>query len=140
MKDRPFARGISEESRAGRQLLVLLLVLDLLFVSLLTGLPLYADAEQEVRRSNAEDLIKGEKIFGKYCSGCHGRYGQGDGYRMLGPSPADFTSPASRKQSDEELLKTIHEGKPNMPPWKTRLSKQDSSDVLAYIRKLSEQQ
>ena len=63
MKDRPFARGISEESRAGRRLLVLLLVLDLLFVPLLSGLPLYADAEQEARPSDAEDLIKGEEDF-----------------------------------------------------------------------------
>ena len=67
MKVRPFTREISEESHAGRRLLVLLLVLDLLFVSLLSGLPHYADAEQEVRHSDAEDLIRGEKIFVKYC-------------------------------------------------------------------------
>jgi hypothetical protein len=37
------------------------------------------------------------------------------------------------------LLRTIHEGKPNMPNWKYRLSPQDSKDVLAYIRSLSNQ-
>ncbi len=114
------------------------LMLVLMLISGLSALPHDADAEQK-EQHGPQDLIKGEKIFVKYCSGCHGRYGQGDGYRMLGPSPADFTSAASKGQSDADLLKTIHEGKPNMPSWKTRLSKNDSRDVLAYVRKLSEQ-
>jgi mono/diheme cytochrome c family protein len=42
-------------------------------------------------------------------------------------------------ESDAELLKTIHEGKPNMPAWKARLSKKDTRDVLAYIRNLIEE-
>ena len=33
--------------------------------------------------------------------------------------------------------KTIHEGNPNMPSWKGRLSEQDSRAVLAYIRTLA---
>lgn len=111
----------------------------MLFV-LAMGLAVYsvcADAAQEMRR-DTPDLMKGKKIFVKYCSGCHGPLGQGDGYRMLGSTPADFTSLASRQKSDAELLKTIHEGKPNMPAWKFRLSKKDSQDVLAYIRTLAE--
>ena len=115
---------------------MLVLVLGLLLASVLSGLPHHADAEEEALSSTV-DLIKGEKIFVKYCSGCHGRYGKGDGYRMLGRSPADFTSPESVQKTDADLLKTIHEGKPNMPAWKLRLSKADSRDVLAYIRNLS---
>lgn len=85
------------------------------------------------------DLAKGRMIFNKHCSGCHGTSGQGDGYRILGANPADFTSPSTRMKSDASLLKTIHEGKPMMPAWKLRLSQQDSRDVLGYIRKLAEQ-
>jgi mono/diheme cytochrome c family protein len=105
---------------------------------LLAGLagPLYAHG-QDVQ-PGAVNLTKGKKIFQKYCSGCHGLYGKGDGYRLLGRSPADLSSIGTSQQSDSALLKTIHEGKPNMPVWKHRLSAKDSRDVLAYIRSLSE--
>jgi mono/diheme cytochrome c family protein len=82
------------------------------------------------------DPTKGRKIFVKYCSGCHGAKGQGDGYRLLGPDAANLASPTTQERSNEELLRTIHEGKPNMPVWKYRLSIEDSQDVLAYIRSL----
>ena len=84
------------------------------------------------------DLARGEVIFKRYCSGCHGATGQGDGYRILGANPADLTSPSTRKKSDATLLETIHEGKVNMPAWKPRLSLEKSRDVLAYIRTLAE--
>ena len=97
----------------------------------------YAGADQQMSL-DTPDLKKGKMIFVKYCSGCHGPLGQGDGYRILGPSPADLASLASKQQSDTALLRTIHEGKPNMPAWQFRLSKEDSRDVLAYIRTLAE--
>ena len=58
--------------------------------------------------------------------------GNGDGYLLLGPEPANLTRPATKTKSDAALLQTIHEGKPNMPSWKTRLSEEDSRAVLAY--------
>jgi len=109
------------------------LILGLLLVG---GLPLTVYAEKGGRNP---DLAKGKMIFNKHCSGCHGTSGQGDGYRILGANPADFTSPSTRMKSDASLLKTIHEGKPMMPAWKLRLSQKESRDVLAYIRKLAEQ-
>lgn len=104
----------------------------------LFGLPVFANAERDVRPT-AQDLVRGKRIFVKYCSSCHGPSGRGDGYRLLGPSPADLTASATRQQADEDHLKTIHEGKPNMPAWKLRLSKKDSMDVLNYIRSFTEQ-
>ena len=80
---------------------------------------------------------KGKKIFIKHCAGCHGVAGKGDGYKLLGPDPANLTAPTTKKKSDVALLKTIHEGKSIMPSWKVRLSEQDSRDVLSYIRTLS---
>lgn len=86
---------------------------------------------------DSADAWRGRQIFVKYCSGCHGAQGQGDGYPLLGPDPANLGSPATKERTDEELIRSIHEGKPNMPPWKYRLSPQDSKDVLAYIRSLA---
>lgn len=82
-------------------------------------------------------MAKGKKVFAKYCAGCHGAGGDGGGYKLLGSDPANLTSPSIKKKSDSVLLKTIHEGNPNMPSWKARLSEQDSRAVLAYIRTLA---
>jgi mono/diheme cytochrome c family protein len=87
--------------------------------------------------SSSADQAQGKKIFARYCVGCHGKEGTGDGYRLLGPEPADLTRPATKSKSNAALLHTIHEGKPNMPSWKVRLSEQESRAVLAYIRMLA---
>jgi mono/diheme cytochrome c family protein len=87
--------------------------------------------------SAAARIDDGKKVYVRHCAGCHGIEGKGDGYKLLGPDPANVTAPSTKKKSDTALLKTIHEGKPNMPSWKVRLSEQDSRDVLAYIRTLA---
>jgi mono/diheme cytochrome c family protein len=87
--------------------------------------------------SKSVDVAKGEKVFVRHCAGCHGLEGKGDGYLLLGPEPANLTRPTTKKRSDTMLLQTIHEGKPNIPSWKTRLSEEDSRNVLAYIRTLA---
>lgn len=92
---------------------------------------------QEVADSGQAQMAKGKKVYAKYCAGCHGAGGDGGGYKLLGSDPANLTSPSIKKKSDSALLKTIHEGKPNMPSWKARLSEQDSRAVLAYIRTLT---
>ncbi|OQW34309.1 MAG: hypothetical protein A4E19_02285 [Nitrospira sp. SG-bin1] len=86
--------------------------------------------------SKSPHVAKGETVFIRHCAGCHGDKGKGDGYLLLGPDPANFTRPATKKKSDAALLQTIHEGKPNMPSWKGRLSEEESRAVLAYIRTL----
>jgi mono/diheme cytochrome c family protein len=83
-------------------------------------------------------LQKGRQIFRQYCAGCHGPEGQGDGYRLLGPSPADLTSRLTQGKSDEDLLQSIHAGRPNMPAWNVKLTETDRQNVLAYIRSLVE--
>ncbi|MEW6245086.1 MAG: cytochrome c [Nitrospirota bacterium] len=87
--------------------------------------------------SPARDLARGKALYQRHCAGCHGPQGRGDGYRLLGPEPANLTSPSTKGKSDEELLKTLHEGKPNMPSWKLRLSEEESRNVLAYVRSLT---
>lgn len=87
--------------------------------------------------SPSADQTKGKRIFAQHCAGCHGTAGKGDGYLLLGPDPANLTRPVAKQKSDAMLLQTIHEGKPNMPSWKARLSENESRAVLAYIRTLA---
>ncbi len=93
-------------------------------------------AQPEVDSRGADD-VRGKMIFARHCAGCHGPEGKGNGYMMLGPDPANLTRPSTTQKSDTTLLQTIHEGKPNMPSWKLRLSEEDSHAVLAYIRTLT---
>jgi mono/diheme cytochrome c family protein len=103
--------------------------------SLLFGVVVQAQAEP---KAQSGDVARGKILFVRYCTGCHGPQGGGDGYRFLrGPDAANLSSPSTRKKSDADLLKTIHDGKPNMPPWNTRLSEKESRDVLVYVRTLA---
>lgn len=109
---------------------------NLLFIAAtlaLTGLTWSKASSQTEPRENKKT---GKAIYEKLCAACHGPQGKGDGYKMLGPDPANLTSPTTTRKTDAELLRTIHKGKPNMPAWKIRLSEQEIEDVLAYIRSL----
>jgi len=101
---------------------------------LLLGTVTLGEAET---KAGSGDVASGKTLFARYCTGCHGPQGGGDGYKFLrGPDPANLTSPSTKKKSDADLFKTIHDGKPNMPPWNVRLSEEESRDVLAYVRTL----
>ncbi|NGZ11703.1 MAG: c-type cytochrome [Nitrospira sp. LK70] len=104
-------------------------------VAIVAGSQLAIAAPKEADSSSA-DQTKGKGIFAQHCAGCHGPAGRGDGYLLLGPDPANLTRPETKQKSDAMLLQTIHEGKPNMPSWKVRLSESESRAVLAYIRTL----
>ncbi|TKB94319.1 MAG: cytochrome c [Nitrospira sp.] len=114
----------------------ILRVLTVGFVSgLLFGTVTQGQAEPKAQNG---DAARGKSLFARHCTGCHGPEGGGDGYKFLrGPDPANLRSPSIRKKTDADLFQTIHEGKPNMPPWKTRLSQEESRDILAYVRTLA---
>lgn len=86
------------------------------------------------------DAAKGKVIYDKHCAACHGPQGRGDGPtgKVLVPPAADFTSAASRKKSDAQLLAIIENGKPPtaMTAWKGQLAAQEIQDVLAYVKTL----
>jgi mono/diheme cytochrome c family protein len=102
--------------------------------ALLVGPALPAQTESS---SLEGDAARGKPLFEKNCAGCHGPQGKGDGYRLLGPDPANLTSALTREKSDDDLLETIHRGKQNMPAWKVILSDKQTKDVLAYVRTLA---
>ena len=97
-----------------------------------------AQGQVQPKVAPSDDVARGKILFIKYCTGCHGPEGEADRYRFVsGPDPANLTLPSTSKKSDVDLLKTIHDGKPNMPPWEVRLSEKERKDVLAYVRTLA---
>jgi mono/diheme cytochrome c family protein len=116
--------------------------LEKVVVKVVCGLIVIVLASQHMNTASVaadslgEGASKGKRIFARHCAGCHGPEGKGDGYLLLGPAPANLNRSATKNKSEAALLNTIHEGKPNMPAWKLRLSEEDSRAVVAYIKTL----
>jgi cytochrome c oxidase cbb3-type subunit 2 len=92
---------------------------------------------------------KGKVVYDKWCAGCHGEKGDGDGdgAREMLPRPRDFTrgvykirtTASGEIPTDEDLMHVIAEGMPGtaMPAWKEKLSEQERRDIVAYIKSFS---
>ena len=96
-----------------------------------------------------QDTTRGKAVYVKWCAGCHGDGGAGDGpsaAHML-PRPRNFTGAIYKIRStasgqlptDADLMRAIDEGLPGsaMPAWKGRLSDGERRDVAAYIKTFS---
>jgi len=102
-----------------------------------------------VSRLTPQDTTAGKKVYVKWCAGCHGDGGAGDGTaaaHML-PRPRNFTgaiykirtTASGQLPTDADLMRAIDEGLPGsaMPAWKGRLSDAERRDVAAYIKTFS---
>lgn len=124
----------TEKGRPGMGKIFIQIVMGLAAIAVGSQFAIAAPKEAD---SPSADYADGKRIFTRYCAGCHGPEGKGDGYLLLGPEPANLARPATKIKSDVALLQIIHEGKPNMPSWKVRLSENESRAVLDYIRTLA---
>jgi cytochrome c6 len=83
--------------------------------------------------SFAED---GADIFKSKCAACHGADGKGATAMGKALKLRDLTSADVQKQSDAELTDIVTKGKGKMPSYEGKLSKDQISDVVKYIRTL----
>jgi len=88
------------------------------------------------RAASAEPSDPGEAAYRRTCIACHGVDGQGNG----GKTAADFTSPTGvLKKHDSALLASILDGATGpigvMPAHRALLASDESTAVLAYVRK-----
>ena len=92
-------------------------------------------------------LERGETLYQKQCSACHGEKGSGDGKAayLLYPKPRDFSgvrfkliSTDNAVPSNEDLFRTITRGMPGsaMPPW-GHLTEDDRWGLVYYVKKLA---
>lgn len=84
----------------------------------------------------------GKKLYRRFCIGCHGPDGDGEGMnaQWIDPKPRDFTeatfkcrsTPTGTLPTDEDLFNAITRGfvTTNMPPWRP-LSPQQRADLVA---------
>ena len=78
-----------------------------------------------------------EYHYARFCAGCHGNSGEGNGRigRFKKLEPADLTDANFwRMHEDEQLLKSIRDGKDNMPAFHYYLNQKEQREILQYIK------
>ncbi len=94
-------------------------------------------------RPSAYELQLGKQVYQRYCVGCHGDRGAGDGFNSfnLDPHPRDLGNPVFQKsKSNSDLADAIRRGGAGvgltslMPPWGHTLDDRHISAVVLYIR------
>lgn len=80
-----------------------------------------------------DSVKKGEAIFMKNCTSCHGIVGKKN-WAKITPEPGDPASDRFQKQTDGELFYKITTGKIPMPEFKNILPENDRWNVIAYFR------
>jgi cytochrome c oxidase cbb3-type subunit I/II len=90
----------------------------------------------------------GKKLYRRYCVGCHGPLGDGNGENApwIDPKPRDFvgatfkcrSTPTGTLPTDQDLYNAISRGfyNSNMPHWDA-LEEQNRVDLVAYIKTFS---
>jgi cytochrome c oxidase cbb3-type subunit 2 len=123
--------------------------LYLVLVAALT-LPLLASAQE--MESHIGDLTghsaAGSQLYYRYCWGCHGARGDGNGENApyVTPLPRNFvqgtfkcrSTPTGTLPLDSDLYNSLYRGFnfTNMPSWKA-LTKQQRADLVAFIKTFS---
>ena len=90
-------------------------------------------------------LVIGTNNYAKYCTGCHGADGQGNGFNaaFLPRKPTAHANTAEMsRRPDDTLYDAIHSGgyivnkSHLMPPWGQSLSSTEIRELVAHIRTL----
>jgi cytochrome c oxidase cbb3-type subunit 2 len=114
--------------------------------ALLIGAGLSARAEDATPLTLPE--TQGKAVYAKYCVGCHGEKGDGNGPAapMLDPRPRNFTlgafkfrtTPTGNPPTEEDLLRTLGQGVhgTSMPSWRL-VPEDDRRSVIEYLKTFS---
>ena len=85
----------------------------------------------------------GEKLYGRYCSVCHGESGEGNGALVVArriPFAPDITRPPATERSDAYLLALLEHGRGLMPSVRFGEPSRPHHDpawaIIAHVRKL----
>jgi cytochrome c1 len=90
---------------------------------------------------------KGKRLYEHYCAVCHGLQGKGDGFNAynLNPKPKDMTEKGYLDSVTNDWLKqAVSLGGRGvkrsvlMPAYEGTLNEEQTADVVAYLRHLSE--
>ena len=123
-----------------------------LVLSIVVASPLLlAQTEGETTPEVGTEVFRGEQVYNRACTSCHGRAGDGNGpaARYLDPRPRDFrlgtykfrSTPDGELPTSDDLIHTIKFGVPRttMPAWEGLLTEREIESVAAYIMTFSDE-
>ena len=95
-----------------------------------------ANANAASTPTSASASGDGAAIYNSFaCANCHGADGKGNATMKDIPN---FTDAAwQKKATDAEMTTVIQNGKPPMPPYKSRLTDEQIKSLVSYIRSLA---
>ena len=87
--------------------------------------------------SPVDEFATARANYQKNCEGCHGETGEGglvkvENKRIKVPS---LKADHAIKHTDEQITKMITNGEEEMPAFKDKMSTQEISDMVKYVRK-----
>ena len=101
--------------------------------------PLVAAAQS----SPARDVTRGQALYARYCSGCHGEDGRGEA-KTFRPNVGNLAVKVLMDElSDEYLFAVIQKGgaavgkNAAMPAWSGQLNDDDIGSLVVFVRTLS---
>lgn len=95
--------------------------------------------EKSPATASADTLKKGKSLFGSNCEKCHGPLGKGDGPDSDKARPAaDLTDEFRFDINPDGVLyyKIMNGRPPDMPAFKSRLSKTEAWTLVEYVKSL----
>jgi mono/diheme cytochrome c family protein len=120
-----FFRNNFKEVRSMRQSVIRMLLTSLVVLGLLVLC---------VGSSRAQSA--GETLFKTKCAACHGPDGKGEVPMGKKLGAHDLNSAEVQKQSDAQLTEVVTKGKNKMPAYDGKLSKEQITELVAYVRGL----
>jgi len=99
--------------------------------------------------ADAQTAPAGKATYDRWCAGCHGAEGKGDGpgAGIMIPRPRDFTTgkyeirstPSGALPTDEDIRSVILDGMPGtaMPAWRDRFDDREVADLIGYLQSFS---
>ena len=99
--------------------------------------------------SAAQDAQPGKATYDRWCAGCHGVDGKGEGpgATTMMPRPRDFTTgryqirstPSGGMPTDEDLTRIILDGMPGtaMPGWRDHFGEREVQELVAHLKTFS---
>jgi mono/diheme cytochrome c family protein len=83
-------------------------------------------------------VARGQDLYLDRCKACHGSFGRPPWDDASRPAPRDLSTRAFQQSvRDDELIRAVRHGKPNMPAIPTVRSDADARALVAFVRILS---
>lgn len=111
-----------------------LLKLAVLAVAVFVGV--LTNATEETRAASGSNLASPRSLYNQNCATCHGVNGHSDTPKGREIDANDLTTGGVKGMSAAKMMRTIKNGKGDMPAFGKRLTAAQITQVISYVKSL----